>query len=179
MRRRFRRNYHFYMYKHVYVRRACLALRDSLRSALPAYRAAGVRNLLGLLGDEYHQPLFKHNPDAAGRSRVFYYVQKKSRIMRKSNKPYRIMRLYLPFMNLSSARLATHLPNKHMVDQHARRVDGSRRHFKLKIFIRHLLRRDNNYTPFGLFSRWRAVKRTKRKWLTYYRKLEGGLAKYV
>jgi hypothetical protein len=177
---RFGKHFSNFMYRHVLVRRIREMLRSGAYGASAASFRADVSALLPKMYREYQRrQLFKHNPDIAGRSRVFYFVQKKTRYARKWNKRYRALRFHLPFMNLTTKRLSGHIKNKYMIDQHVHRVDAGKKFFKLKFYLRHALRREFDCSSTTLFLKWRAIKETKNKWLAYFMRMEGGLANYV
>jgi len=126
-------------------------------------RKAGISRSLRLLQDRKQRTLiFKHNPELKGRSKVFYYVQKKAWRMSKANKAYRFVGNMQPYVNVKSGKWAAFTRNKFFTDSFLRRVN-SHKNFKLKIYIRRILRKQNSFTSNGLLRRWKLFNKSKHK----------------
>jgi len=55
----------------------------------------------------------------------------------------------------------------------------SRKHFKLKIYLRHIMRRQWNNTTQNVLTKWLSLKKKKRKWLRYFESTNGKLGPMI
>jgi len=81
--REFSREYNHYVFKHIFVKQIRSRLVNELvRGRLEHGQFSSLRTAMGGILKRFdvrrHKYLFKDNPDAEGRSRVFYYLQKKT-----------------------------------------------------------------------------------------------------
>jgi len=120
--------------------------------------------------------LRKRNVEAKGRSIFVYYTQKKTWYQRKFNRPFSMM-----------ASKSTAAPYSYDMKLHAltsvygfRKFAAVRRrirakHYRQKVFIKKILRRQFACNMSSLHTRWRLAKETKRKWFKYFDEFEGRL----
>jgi hypothetical protein len=152
--RRFKRHYAYYVYRHIYARRARELLLDGYYNNSSLVDRADVAAILPRMHKEQKKlVLYKFNPEAEGRSRAIYYVQKKGWRFRKWNKRYSTLQFHQPHINMSTARYLQNARNTYLMDQHAKRVGVTKKFLKLKHCLRHSMRRHYACSNATLFYR--------------------------
>lgn len=138
-----------YYFKYVWARRVKAFLNVACNAVAPAplTKGNGARlkkmfsNVYRAFTQKRRRTLFKINPDLVGRSRVFYYVQKKPWLQRKFNKAYRLTLSLAPAINMKTRRYMSIGRNSHLAYRNATRINH-RRSFRYKAVLRHVLRRE-------------------------------------
>jgi len=122
--------------------------------------------------------LLKTNPDTRGRSRSFYYLRKKARFAISANKSIKFLKYYQADLKMSSRNWSDFNRNVHMKRMRLER-GKLRNNLRLKMYLRNLYARYFDCSLTNLFYKWKAIRQTSRKWLTYYRLFEAILWRYL